>query len=510
MTFIEAIKRYRLHLAAMLLMFVALYWKVVPSMVQQWQKDENYSHGFLVPLIAGYFLWQRWPDLKEKLTRPCGLGLAVIVMGLLQLLVSWLGSEYFLMRSSLIVLLAGSVLLLFGPQILKAMALPLGYLFFMVPIPYIIYDMAAFPLKLFVTKLSVWVLKVSGVVVMREGNIIMFPATTLEVADACSGIRSLISLLALAVAYSFFINISARLRWILIISALPIAISTNALRVIATGFLAQWWGAAAAEGFFHEFAGLAVFALAMVMLITFGALLKKFNHQSANETPETETKAFPGGSVSSATAPFARFATVYLLMTATALYLHLHSDVAVPSARPLADIPKTNLGWKMTSQSEMSSGVLEVLKAADYIMRQYTDSSGRKVSLYLGYHSGGKDSGGIHSPKNCLPGSGWYEVSSVRGVLDLGPERLNIVRAVYQKGESKDLFLYWYHVKGGSLSEEYSLKLAEIKNSFLYRRRDSAFVRISVPFETDEKRAAETADAFVRDFYPVLKQFLPS
>jgi exosortase len=280
MTFMAALNSYRLALSCTLALLVALYWNIVPSMVLQWQQDENYSHGFLVPVIAGYFLWQRWPGLKERLVKPSNLGLVVIILGLLQLLISWLGSEYFTMRSSLIVLLAGLVLFLFGRDILKGMILPIGYLFFMVPIPYIIYDMVAFPLKLFVTKVSVGFLKLAGVVVMREGNIIIFPATTLEVADACSGIRSLVSLLALAVAYAFFIDMSARNRWLLILSAVPIAIFTNALRVIGTGFLAQWWGAKAAEGFFHEFAGLAVFALAMVLLVAFGALLKKLSSRS--------------------------------------------------------------------------------------------------------------------------------------------------------------------------------------------------------------------------------------
>lgn len=276
MTFKDALTQYRLQLALLLLLLVALYWQVVPEMVLQWENDENYSHGFLVPFISGYFLWQRWPELRERLVEPANLGLAVIVAALLQLLVAWLGTEYFTMRSSLIVLLAGVTLFWFGWEVLKGMALPLGYLFFMVPIPYIIYDMVAFPLKLFVTKASVGVLKLAGVVVLREGNIIMFPTTTLEVADACSGIRSLLSLLALAVAYAFVINIPPRLRVVLIVSALPIAVFTNALRVIVTGFLAQWWGAKAAEGFFHEFAGFAVFALAMVLLVAFGALLKRF------------------------------------------------------------------------------------------------------------------------------------------------------------------------------------------------------------------------------------------
>jgi exosortase len=275
MTFHEALKNYRLQLILVLPLLAAMYFKIVPDMVKDWYHDENYSHGFLVPLIAGYFLWQRWPDLKERQVKPDGLGLVVIVWGLFQLLVAWLGSEYFTMRTSLIVLLAGMTLFWFGREVLKGMALPLGYLIFMVPIPYIIYDMIAFPLKLFVTKVSVGFLKIVGVVVMREGNIIMFPSTTLEVADACSGIRSLISLLAIAAAYAFLMKTSNLRRWIIIISAVPIAVATNALRVIVTGILAQWWGAKAAEGFFHEFAGMTVFVLAMAMLVAFGELLRR-------------------------------------------------------------------------------------------------------------------------------------------------------------------------------------------------------------------------------------------
>ena len=275
MTFSESLQRYRLQLFFVLSLLAALYYRIVPDMVNDWLHDENYSHGFIVPIIAGYFLWQRWPDLKNKNVAPSNLGLVVIVWGLLQLLIAWFGTEYFTMRSSLIVLLAGMTLYLFGCEVLKGMALPLGYLIFMVPIPYIIYDMVAFPLKLFVTKVSVAFLKIVGVVVLREGNIIMFPTTTLEVADACSGIRSLISLLAIAVAYSFVMKTSNARRWIIVLSAVPIAVATNAMRVIITGILAQWWGAKAAEGFFHEFAGMVVFALAIVMLVSIGELLKR-------------------------------------------------------------------------------------------------------------------------------------------------------------------------------------------------------------------------------------------
>lgn len=207
--------------------------------------------------------------------------------------------------------------------------------------------------------------------------------------------------------------------------------------------------------------------------------------------------------------PALRFAILYLLCGLTALYLFLHADRVVPVNKPLAEFPRTVAGWQMTGQSEFSAGVLDVLKAADYLSRQYTNAAGSRVSLYLGYHSGGKGTGGIHSPKHCLPGSGWFELSSDRGSLDLGAERLKVVRAVYQKGEQKELYLYWFQVKGKTLSDEYSLKLAEITNSFLYRRRDSAFIRISVPFEADQAKAVALSEQFARDFHPVIQEFLP-
>lgn len=278
MTLTESLREYRYHFLLVLVVIAALYWNIVPPMVADWYNDENYSHGFIVPLVAGYFAYIRREELAEALVAPSGAGLAVVLLALAQLTVAWLGTEYFLMRSSLVVLIAGMVLYLFGSAVFRLLLLPVLYLFFMVPLPYILYDAVAFPLKLFVTKVSVKTLQLMGVVVLREGNIIMFPSTTLEVADACSGIRSLVSLLALAVAYACMMTKSPLRRWVIVLSAIPIAICTNALRVIATGVLAQYWGARAAEGFFHEFAGLAVFAVAMVLLVGVGALLKTKDH----------------------------------------------------------------------------------------------------------------------------------------------------------------------------------------------------------------------------------------
>lgn len=271
--FAKTLATHKGPLLLLLPLLAAVYWSIVPGMVSDWNHDPNYSHGFLVPLISAYFVYLKWPTLKTLPVVPSNLGLPVIAGSLLLLVFGFAGTEYYTMRSSLVFLLAGIVLYWFGWQVFRALALPLGFLLFMVPLPYIVYDALAFPLKLFVTQASVASLKALGVAVVREGNIIMFPQTVLEVADACSGLRSLMSLLALAVAYAFVSQQSWVKRLLLVLSAVPIAIMTNMFRVIATGFLAQYYGAAVAEGFFHEFAGFVVFAIAMVLLLLFGAVL---------------------------------------------------------------------------------------------------------------------------------------------------------------------------------------------------------------------------------------------
>jgi len=265
----------KVNLLLVLIAIGAAYAAIVPSMVGDWYNDPNYSHGFLVPLLSVYFLSLNWDELKLSPVRPSNAGLVVIVGSLLLLVLGYIGTEYFTMRSSLVFLVGGIVLYWFGWAVLRLTSLPIAFLIFMVPLPYIVYDSLAFPLKLLVTKASVGVLKILSFPVVREGNIIMFPQTVLEVADACSGLRSLMSLVTLAVALAFITQKTPIKRTILIVSAVPVAIVTNMFRVITTGVLASYYGAAAAEGFFHEFAGMAVFVLAMVILFVEGAILTK-------------------------------------------------------------------------------------------------------------------------------------------------------------------------------------------------------------------------------------------
>lgn len=205
----------------------------------------------------------------------------------------------------------------------------------------------------------------------------------------------------------------------------------------------------------------------------------------------------------------ARFYIVYVLLGLTALFMAVHRDQAVPIRRSFDQFPTRVGAWRMMSETTFSDSVLDVLKPTDYVYRQYMDGAGRMVTLYIGYHGGGKTSGEIHSPKHCLPGSGWYELSSKRRQLETAGERINLVQSVYRKGDGKELFLYWFQVRDRSLNNEYLLKLAEISGSLRYRRRDSAFIRISVPFEGDEFAALKIGEGFVRDFHPTIVAFLP-
>jgi EpsI family protein len=204
-----------------------------------------------------------------------------------------------------------------------------------------------------------------------------------------------------------------------------------------------------------------------------------------------------------------RFTVVYVLFAIAALTIIFHSDMEVPINRPFSEFPEQVKSWHMSKRSEFSDNVLNILKPTDYLYRQYRDTGGKTVSLYIGYHSGGKNSGGIHSPKHCLPGSGWYEASSRRGVLVIPGGSLNLVSAVYQKGDSRELFLYWFQVRDRSLSDEYSLKLAEIINSALFRRRDETFIRISLPVESGLDQATAEGEQFIRDFEPIFREYLP-
>jgi len=265
-----------LDLGGLLAAAAVLYWAVVPLMVQDWYTDENYSHGFLIPVISGYILWTKREELTDaaRVGKGSLVGLVVCILALATFVVGRAGSEYFLQRSSLVLLLMGEALWVWGWPLFRVAWGPLVFLFLMVPLPYLIYDTIAFPLKLLAARVATESLFYLGIPVFREGNIIHLASQTLEVADACSGIRSLMSLIALGVVYAYFTETKLWKRVFLVLSTVPIAIVANAFRVTGTGILTHYVSPKAAEGFFHTFSGWLVFVVAFLLLFGVGGVLK--------------------------------------------------------------------------------------------------------------------------------------------------------------------------------------------------------------------------------------------
>jgi exosortase len=244
-----------------------LYSSVVPALVRQWAADDDYSHGFFVAPLALFFAWERRDALREASRRPHALGLVILAVSLLCYVAGQFGSELFLTRVSLIGVLAGLVLFIAGSEHFRILAFPLAFLLLMVPLPAIIFNRLAFPLQLFASRIGELVISASGVPVLREGNVLQLPGTMLEVAEACSGIRSLMSLLMLAIVLGYFTERRTGARVVIALAAIPIAVLANATRVAGTGLASYWISPAAADGFFHTFSGWLMFVVALAGLL---------------------------------------------------------------------------------------------------------------------------------------------------------------------------------------------------------------------------------------------------
>jgi len=247
--------------------FALLYRQVVVKLVMDWYNDDNYSHGFLIVPLALYFVWERREKLRKIPVTPSAWGLVFVLGSAVVLIAGILGSELFLTRISILGTLVGVILFLFGWAHLRALAFPVAFLLLMIPIPAILFNQIAFPLQLLASQFGESAMSLANVPVLREGNVLILANTTLEVAEACSGIRSLVSLLTLAIVFGYFSDPRGWVRTLLTLSAIPVAIVTNGFRVAGTGIAAHRFGAAAAEGFFHEFSGWLVFVSAFMLML---------------------------------------------------------------------------------------------------------------------------------------------------------------------------------------------------------------------------------------------------
>ena len=256
------------------LAFAWAYWPVVPGLVAQWWNEPEYSHGFLIPLISAYFIWSNWNVLRAAPVLPGYAGLAVMAVALASYVAGSVGADLFMQRLSMVLMLAGGTLFIAGPAVFRHLLFPIALLLLMIPLPGIIFNAIAFPLQLFAAQVSSSILELFAVPVFREGNVMHLAAASLDVEEACSGIRSLMSLTALCVVYTYLIYRSWIPRILLLAAVVPIAIVANVFRVTVTGLLAHYASVETAMSVFHTASGVSVFLIAAALLLGVGRLMR--------------------------------------------------------------------------------------------------------------------------------------------------------------------------------------------------------------------------------------------
>ena len=262
-------------LAVPFALLLLIYLPTLIDLVSDWWNDSNYSHGFLIPLVSGYLIWKKRDDLRATITTVDYRGLAFVALGMLMFVFANGGAEYFTLRVSFVVSLFGLIFFLFGPKIVGKTWFEVTFLVFMVPIPYVIYFAATFPMQLLASKITAGVLNMIGMGAIRQGNIIHIQGYSLEVAEACSGMRSVMSLLALGALYAYTTQKRFSGKLILFLSTVPIAVVANVFRVFVTSLLAYTVTEKVTHEPLHSIMGLSVFVIAFFLMFLVGQLLKK-------------------------------------------------------------------------------------------------------------------------------------------------------------------------------------------------------------------------------------------
>ena len=273
-----------LTIAWFFILLVACYFTVLEQLVRKWYNDEDMGHGFFVPVIAAYIAWQNRDKLFESGLRTNNWGLALIVLAGLQLYVSTLAAELFTQRTAFIEAIIGVVLFLGGMPAVRILSFPIILLFFMVPIPSVIYNQITFPLQIFASQVAEFCLNMMGYAVLRDGNVLELASQKLSVVEACSGIRSLLSLTFLSLVYAYFFDNRVWMRYFLFAATIPIAIVANSGRVTLTGILSEI-RPDLAHGFFHSASGWVIFMIALFILVMVHQIISriiKVAHADAN------------------------------------------------------------------------------------------------------------------------------------------------------------------------------------------------------------------------------------
>ena len=492
----------------------------------QWLEREEYSHGFLIPLVSAFLLWQRRAQFAQLPLRGSWAGVMLVFLGLAIYFVGSLASIMSVDSYALVIVIAGCVLGVMGWDAFKLAAAPIALLFLMNPIPTFFYNTLSLHLQLISSQLGVAIMRLVGVSVLLEGNVIDLGNYKLQVAEACSGLRYLFPLMTLGVIFAYLFKGRAWMRWCLFVSTIPITVLMNSIRIAVIGALVDQFGIAQAEGFLHWFEGWVVFMICFLVLVAEAWWLLRLDGKRHSlrdlfslEALPAEALGAPATRVRELGVPAVLLLTVLLLAVVPARALPQRAELR-PARVDFGEFPLLLGEWR-GRREQLDTIFLDTLKVDDYLLADFVHeprvdarSGFAPVNLYVAYYASQRTGEAVHSPRSCLPGGGWrMSEFGQRTITDAraADTPLLVNRAIVQQGSERQLVYYWFQERGRNITNEYLVKWYLFEDALLRNRTDGALVRLITPLRHDE--AAADADArlarFATAVRPVLADYLP-
>ena len=487
------------------------------ELVRRWIAQEEYSHGFLIPVIAAWLLWTRRDALFASIGRPSWTGPVLILLAAVMHILGKLSALFILSQAGFIVALIGVVLGLGGYSLFKVTFIPIIFLIFAIPLPYVVDAALSLRLQLISSELGTFFIRMFQIPVYLEGNVIDLGIYKLQVVEACSGLRYLYPLMSLGFLTAHLFQAPFWQRALVFLSTIPITIVMNSFRIGLVGVLVNYWGPQDADGFLHMFEGWIIFiACAGVLVAEMTLLARLGSGKGFFEVfyPPNVAASLPKGQdvKSIGRAPLV---TCLLLLCATgvATYFVSTRHEAYPERMLFATFPTTLGEWRGRPAS-LDTQTEQFLGLTDYVLSDYARHDGRSVNLYVAYYASQKTGSSPHSPSVCLPGNGWqittleqtnYSNNDVSVSLPLN-------RVIIARGSDRQLVYYWFDERGMKIANEYWSKLYLLKDSLFKNRTDGALVRLTTPLYPGENES--DADKRLQDFtnavVPNLAGYLPS
>ncbi len=496
-------------------LLIVVFWDGLALMVRWWSQEE-YNHGYLIPVVALYLLWLRADDLRKLDLRGSWTGLIFVAAGLAGLILGELSAIYTIIQYAFLLTLFGVLVTTIGWQGMRIAWVPFVYLIFMVPLPNFLYFNLSSELQLISSQIGVAVIRLFGISVFLEGNVIDLGAYQLQVAEACSGLRYLFPLMSFGFLCAALYKGPWWHRAIIFLSAIPLTIVMNSFRIGVIGVLVENFGIEQAEGFLHYFEGWIVFMVCVALMFLIMAILarligQKLMHAFGLDVPPTDHFLYllPRGVNAQFLACIAALGIGLLISVG----LQAREDL-IPQRDKFSTFPLRIQNWR--GKDELVEQIyLDTLKTDDYLMVNFvSDEEQALVNLWIAYYAAQKKGASVHSPKACLPGGGWrMETLTQPFVESVGPDGAGVFvnRAVIAKGESVQLVYYWFVERGRIQTNEYLVKWFIFWDALTRNRTDGALVRITT--YVGDRASIDVADKRLQEFMrvidPQLAYYLP-